>query len=74
MTTDSSNGNPPVGGAILTGDGAETQTEFLRSILNNVPAGIAILDGTTLRLTWANQAFSQLVAGATVGAALPPGF
>ena len=74
MTTDGSPADRPSVSALLTGDPSNTQVEFFRSILNSVPGGIAILDGATLCLKWANLAFLELVSGASLGAPLPAGF
>src|SRR4051812_40627419 len=77
MTTDSSSaGDRPSISALLVGAGgrSNTQVEFFRSILNNVPAGIAILDGSELRLKWANQAYLDHLEGPAIGSSLPEGF
>ena len=68
MTTGpSTNGERPSVSALLAAERPDSQVDFFRSILNNVPAGIAIVDGEHLRVKWANDAY-KVSLGAPIAA------
>ena len=39
----------------------DSSNETCQTIINNLPAGIALIDGTTLRAKWANPAYCRLL-------------